>query len=60
MCELSFFAQYSIVNGRLIKSFDFWKTELKANSFILDVISNGYQIPFIDEPSPVLLKNNRF
>ena len=45
----------SIVNGRLIKCFDFWKTELKANSFILD----GYQIPFIDEPSPVLLKNNR-
>ena len=49
----------SIVNGRLIKCFDFWKTELKANSFILGVISNGYQIPFIEEPSPVFLKNNR-
>ena len=47
------------MNGRLIKCFDFWKTELKANSFILDVISNGYQIPFIDEPCPILLKNNR-
>ena len=47
------------MNGRLVKCFDFWKTELKANSFILDVISNGYQIPFIEEPSPVFLKNNR-
>ena len=47
------------MNGRLIKCFDFWKTELKANSFILGVISNGYQIPFIEEPSPVFFKNNR-
>ena len=60
--EYSFHIQntnITIVNGRLIKCLDFWKSELKASSFVLNIISDGYKIPFVQQPSSALLKNNR-
>ena len=47
------------MNGRLVKCVEFWTNELKANSYILDVISNGYQIPFRSSPTKIFLKNNK-
>jgi hypothetical protein len=34
------------VSGSLNKQFSFWKDIIKANNFVLNVISSGYLIPF--------------
>ena len=44
--------------GSLKKNFSFWSDTLKANSFVLNVISSGYLIPFFESPPSVYLKNN--
>ena len=46
------------VKGRLKLHSKFWENTIRANSFILDVIKEGYKIPFMAQPTPVLLKNN--
>ena len=46
------------VIGSLKRHIDFWFS-IGANVYILDVISNGYKIPFKDIPSSANLKNNR-
>ena len=38
-------------------SIEFWRF-IGAPKFILDIISDGYKIPFITTPPPVHLKNN--
>ena len=45
------------VKGRLKASIEFWRF-VGAPKFILDIISDGYKIPFITTPPPVHLKNN--
>ena len=30
-----------------------------SSSFVLNIISDSYKIPFVQQPSSVLLKNNR-
>ena len=45
------------VKGRLKASIEFWRF-IGAPKFILDIISDGYKIPFITTPPPVHLKNN--
>lgn len=45
------------VKGRLKASIEFWRF-IGAPKFILDIISDGYKIPFITSPPPVHLKNN--
>ena len=45
------------VKGRLKASIEFWHF-IGAPKFILDIISDGYKIPFITTPPPVHLKNN--
>ena len=47
-----------VASGRLFKCFHFWQKQLKANSFILAVISCGYKISFTHCPSSVFLRNN--
>lgn len=37
----------------------FWKNDLKASKFIIDVIEFGYKIPFISVPPQFFAKNNR-
>lgn len=46
------------VKARLKLLSKFWENTIRANSFILDVIKEGYKIPFMAQPTPVLLKNN--
>ena len=48
----------SQVKGSLRRNIDFWK-EIGTSRFILDVIENGYKLPFITRPDPVWLRNNR-
>eukprot|EP00057_Strongylocentrotus_purpuratus_P017653 XP_011672127.1 PREDICTED: uncharacterized protein LOC105442056 isoform X3 [Strongylocentrotus purpuratus] len=44
--------------GRLKSAKDKWK-EIGTNEFILDIISEGYKIPFITRPKKTESKNNR-
>ena len=46
------------VKGKLKENLAFWKNTIEANSFILNVIKEGYRIPFIENPSSVFLSNN--
>ncbi|XP_072042790.1 uncharacterized protein [Amphiura filiformis] len=47
------------VKGKLKPCLSFWKLELKASEFVLDVIEFGYKIPFVVQPPPFYAKNNR-
>ncbi|MES9971262.1 MAG: reverse transcriptase domain-containing protein, partial [Candidatus Thiodiazotropha sp.] len=47
-----------IVKGRLKANIHYWKQTLQANSYIIDVIENGYKIPFFSKPQPSILSNN--
>jgi hypothetical protein len=44
--------------GKLKENLTSWKNTIEANSFILDVIKEGYRIPFIENPSSVFFSNN--
>ena len=44
--------------GSLKKNYKFWSDTLKANNFVLNVVSSGYLIPFFETPTPAFLKNN--
>jgi hypothetical protein len=44
--------------GKLKDNLAFWKNTIEVNSFILNVIKEGYRIPFIENPSSVFLSNN--
>ena len=46
------------VQGRLLEHSSFWKEELEASQFVLDIVTNGYKIPFIAYPQPMIAKNH--
>ena len=46
------------VKGRLKQHLDFWKFNLKASNFVLNIIENGYILPFMELPPPFHAKNN--
>jgi hypothetical protein len=46
------------VKDSIKRNINFWRSELRINSFIEDVIENGYKIPFETFPTTVFLKNN--
>ena len=48
---------YSSVRGRLRKFVDFWRT-LEVSQFVLNVIMQGYKIPFFQLPTPFAKRNN--
>ena len=48
---------YSSVRGRLRKFAYFWRT-LEVSQFILNVIMQGYKIPFFQLPTPFVKRNN--
>ncbi|CAC5360929.1 unnamed protein product [Mytilus coruscus] len=52
------FTSFTGVKGRLAKHVKFWE-HIGANSFVIDTISNGYVIPFIDPPVKMFFKNNK-
>jgi hypothetical protein len=47
------------VVGKLKSCLQFWRDNLKANKFILDIIQHGYTIPFVSEPPPAYAVNNK-
>ncbi|CAC5399734.1 unnamed protein product [Mytilus coruscus] len=50
--------KYPFYVGSLYKNFSFWKEILKANNFVLNVISSGYLIPFYENTSSARFNNN--
>jgi hypothetical protein len=46
------------VKGSLGRHVAYWK-KIRASSFVLDTIKNGYVIPFIEPPIQMCFKNNR-
>ena len=46
------------VKGRLKRCLHFWQ-KIGADENVLDVIENGYKIPFISTPKPAEFKNNK-
>ena len=49
---------YNDVKGSLRRHYSFWKNMSTSNK-ILDIIKNGYKIPFIDTPAKAHFNNNR-
>lgn len=47
------------VKGRLKNNILFWKNDLKASQYILDIITDGYVIPLIQHPPSFYAKNNK-
>ena len=45
------------VKGRLIKSVNYWRS-IGAPQFVLDIINDGYKIPFATRPPPCKFRNN--
>ena len=45
------------VKGKLSKNFSFWKN-LGTYDYILDIVKNGYSIPFTKLPPSMNIKNN--
>ena len=44
--------------GALRRSINAWE-QMGASEFILDVIKDGYKIPFVETPEPAKFKNNK-
>ena len=42
------------VQGNLFKCYEFWKNTLLAPESVLNIISNGYVLPFKDQPPSLL------
>ena len=40
------------------KNLDYWKS-IDASPFVLDIISSGYKIPFIEKPPCAKFENNK-
>ena len=47
------------VKGRLAQSFDFWERKLEAPPFVIDIVKQGYSLPFRVFPPRCFLFNNR-
>ncbi|XP_021371383.1 uncharacterized protein LOC110461960 isoform X1 [Mizuhopecten yessoensis] len=47
------------VKGRLKRCVDFWRNTIEANDYILNVLSEGYLIPFISTPPNKFNFNNK-
>ncbi|XP_067676470.1 uncharacterized protein [Haliotis asinina] len=47
-----------LVKGRLKSCFAFWKS-IGSSKFVLDIIENGYKIPFLTRPPNMFSRNNQ-
>ena len=50
---------YPSVKGKLKENWIFWQETLSANSAILEIIDNGYKIPFFKTPKCASFGNNQ-
>ena len=48
---------YPLIKGRLKSNIDFWR-KIGASQFVLDIIENGYAIPFYETPRKAEFSNN--
>ena len=46
------------VKGRLKKNVMFWE-QLETNNYILDIINDGYRLPFLQIPREYISQNNK-
>ena len=46
------------VKGRMKDAIDFWSDTLEASEFVLNIIREGYRLPFSEYPSKCCLRNN--
>lgn len=46
------------VRGRLRQCYNYWETVVHAPPFILEIVSDGYKLPFTDFPRSCFLQNN--
>lgn len=51
--------QEQFVKGKLRPKLLFWAKELNAPNHLLEVIKNGYKLPFIDTPVNRIFRNNK-
>ena len=54
----SFVESKVTVKGSLKNHISFWR-KINANQYVLDIIENGYRLPFVTLPEECLLKNNK-
>ena len=47
------------VKGRLKQCIDYWESNICAPRFALDLISEGYKLPFVRFPESCYIRNNR-
>ena len=47
------------MKGRLKQCVSYWESTISASRFVLDVISEGYKLPFSRVPVPCFTRNNR-
>lgn len=47
------------VKGRLTEAFEFWEKDVEAPPFVIDIIRQGYSLPFCEFPIRCVLPNNR-
>ena len=47
------------VKGRLANAFEFWVNDLEAPPFVVDIIRQGYSLPFSEFPPRCFLSSNR-
>lgn len=47
------------VQGRLRTHSKFWLEELEPSSFVNEIVTHGYRIPFIRLPDPFFYRNHR-
>ena len=61
--HVSFFTNQSFVSagvkGSLKNHIEFWKSTVKASTFVVDTLEKGYVIPFMSEPPSMLYRNNK-
>ena len=46
------------VKGRLREHSEFWRSELQASQFVLNIITEGYRLPFVKYPQPAIADNH--
>ena len=46
------------VKGRLREHSKFWRSELQAPQFVLDIVTEGYRLPFVKYPQPAIADNH--
>jgi len=46
------------VAGKISTCSEFWRNQLDASPFVLNIVDNGYYLPLKSEPPPFQARNN--